>query len=396
MSLIENIKMAISSLLSHKLRSILTMLGIIIGVGSVIAIVAIAQGGEEMLKSQISGPGNTIELLYMPPEEELGNLESVLMSPFSQEDINIIESLPEVANVVATSSRFGNIRHKEDTVDASITGITQTYIEVIGLEVASGRNILSTDFLGAQRTAIISSSLQEELFNGEDLLGEIIFVNSHPIEIVGVLDKPTGFLNGGINEIYIPLNTWRNIFGSNNYSQVTIQANNSEDLQNAGIKAADQLNQLHRTEESYQIINMEEMATGIGQVTNVMTILIGSIAAISLFVGGIGVMNIMLVSVTERTREIGVRMSLGATRVQIQIQFLIEAITLTLIGGAIGIFIGSGSAAIVSYFTGWPSLISWHAVFGGLLFSVVIGVIFGVLPANKASGLDPIECLRHE
>ncbi|RKQ28205.1 ABC transporter permease [Oceanobacillus halophilus] len=396
MSILENIKIALSSLLTHKMRSILTMLGIIIGVGSVIAIVAIGQGGEAMLKSQLVGSGNTIELLYTPSEEEMQRDPNLLMSPFTQEDISDIETIPEVTNVVATSSEFGSIRYQENILEAYITGINQTYLDVNELDVASGRNLLSADFLGGSRTAVVSDSFGEELFDGDDPLGKVIRIQSQPVEIVGVLEKPTGFLSFGSNEVYIPWNTWRNTFNSEHIGQVTLQAETAEDLEEAGTKAADMLNRIHGTEEAYHVLNMEEIAAGIGQVTRIMTIIIGSIAGVSLLVGGIGVMNIMLVSVTERTREIGVRMSLGATRGQILVQFLIESVTLTLIGGTIGILLGGGVANIVSHFAGWPSLVSFPVIIGGLLFSMIIGIVFGILPANKASSLDPIESLRYE
>jgi len=397
LSVAENMKMALSSLLAHKLRSILTMIGIIIGVGSVITVVAIGQGGEAMLKSQIVGAGNTIELLYMPSDEEMkANPNALMMAPFTQEDLHAVEKIPEVTKVVATSSEYGNVRVREDTLEASITGINQAYLDVNGLKVDTGRNLLAADFLGGRRVAVVSSSFREELFEGEDPLGKVIFVRSQPVEIVGVLEQPTGLFAFGANEVYLPWNTWRTIYASNELSQVTLQTENAEDLQEAGQKAADLLNRLHNTEEAYQVINMEEIAAGVGQVTRIMTIIISSIAGVSLLVGGIGVMNIMLVSVTERTREIGVRMSLGATRGQILLQFLIEAVTLTLIGGGIGILLGWGTSSIVSHFAGWPALVSWPVIVGGLLFSMIIGVIFGILPANKASKLDPIASLRYE
>lgn len=397
MNVIENIKMALSSLRAHKMRSILTMLGIIIGVGSVIAVVAIGQGGEAMLKSQIVGEGNTIELFYMPSEEELqANPNAWLVNPFTSEDIQALEKIPEVSSVVALSSEFANARYREDVIDASITGINQAYLDVNGLDVEQGRSFLPADLLAGQRVAVVSHSFQEELFDGKSPLGHIIYIFSQPVEVVGVLEEPTGIFSFGANEVYLPWKTWRTIFGKSEYSQVMLQAENADDLQVAGEKAADLLNRMHDTDEAYQVMNMEEIAAGIGQITTIMTIIIGSIAGVSLLVGGIGVMNIMLVSVTERTREIGIRMSVGATRGQILFQFLVESVTLTLIGGLIGMLLGGGAASLVSYFAGWPPLISLPVIIGGVLFSMIIGVVFGILPANKASRLDPIESLRYE
>lgn len=397
MNVMENVKMALSSLRAHKMRSILTMLGIIIGVGSVIAVVAIGQGGEAMLKSQIVGEGNTIELYYMPSDEELqANPNAWLINPFTSEDIQALEEIPEVSNVVALSSEFTNARYREDALETSVTGINQAYLEVNRLKVEQGRSFLSSDFLAGQRVAVVSHSFQEELFDGESPLGQVLYIHSQPVEVVGVLEEPTGIFAFGANEVYLPWKTWRTVFGQSEYSQVMLQTESTEDLQVAGEKAADLLNRMHGTDEAYQVINMEEIAAGIGQITTVMTVIIGSIAGVSLLVGGIGVMNIMLVSVTERTREIGIRMSVGATRGQILFQFLVESVTLTLIGGIIGILLGGGAASLVSYFAGWPSLVSFPVIVGGVLFSMVIGVVFGILPANKASRLDPIESLRYE
>lgn len=397
MSVYENIRMAIASLRAHKLRSILTMLGIIIGVASVIAVVAIGQAGEAMLKSQIVGETNTTELLYVPAEEELmANPNGWMEDPFTEEDIKLIEEIPEVKRVVASSSESSMVRHREESMDAFVNGITQAYLEMNQLDIGEGRGLLGADFLGGSRTAIISSSLKEELFGTKDVLGEVIYIASQPVEIVGVLPKETGFLAFDSNEIYLPWKTWQNVFMKSKYSQVTIEAETPEELQIAGTKAADLLNRIHEKDKAYQVLNLEELSDGIGQISNIMTIVIGSIAGISLLIGGIGVMNIMLVSVTERTREIGIRMSLGATPGQILFQFLVESVTLTLIGGAIGVAIGIVTAGIVAYTAGWPSLISWQVILGGLLFSMVIGVIFGILPANKAAKLDPIESLRYE
>lgn len=397
MSVWESVRIAFSSIRAHKMRSLLTMLGIIIGVGSVIVVVAIGQGGEEMLKSQLTGPGNTIEVMYQPSEEEIQSNPNIFLEPpFTQEDIRLLQGIPEVEQVVTASSEFGNVRFREETLEASITGVNEAYFNLNELNVEDGRAFTSADFLGGRRVALVGASVEEELFGEDKAVGEIIRIGVQPVEIVGVLEKPTGVFALGANEVYVPWNTWRTIYGKSDISQVTLQAKDAESLQIAGEKAADLLNRAHQTEDSYQVFNMEALAEGIGQITGIMTAIIGSIAGISLLVGGIGVMNIMLVSVTERTREIGIRMAVGATRGQVMFQFLVESMTLTLIGGTIGILLGWGAASLVSLFAGWPSLVSWYVVVGAVLFSMLIGVIFGLLPANKASRLDPIESLRYE
>ncbi|MEI3613368.1 ABC transporter permease [Pseudogracilibacillus sp. SO30301A] len=399
MSILENIKMAFASLRAHKMRSILTMLGIIIGVGSVIAVVAIGQGGEAVLKSQFAGESNTIGLFYMPSDAEIESNSSALFEDaFTQEDIQAIEAIPEVEKVVATSTETSTVRYQQETTDGMIMGINQAYLDVQGLEIAEGRNLMAADFLSGARVAVVSDKFQEELFEEEDekLLGKVVYIGGQPVEIVGVMESEGGIFSLGSNTAYLPMKTWQSVFARTSITEVAIKAVGTDELQEAGEKAATLLNQMHDEEDAYQILNMEEIAEGIGQITRIMTIIISSIAGVSLLVGGIGVMNIMLVSVTERTREIGVRMSLGATRGQILFQFLIEAITLTLMGGIIGMLLGSGTALAVSHFAGWPPLVSLPVIIGGILFSMFIGIIFGLLPANKASRLDPIESLRYE
>lgn len=389
--------MALHSLTAHKMRSILTMLGIIIGVGSVIIVVAIGQGGEAMLKSEIIGSGNTIELMYQPSDEEVvSNPNTYYESAFSQEDLRVLEGIPGVKQVVASSSEFSSIRYREDAVDSSVTGINNAYLDVNELNVKEGRNFTAADFLSGARVAVISYTMQEEMFDGKSSIGEVIRIGSQPVKIIGVLEKETGLLAFGLVQAYLPFNTWKMIFGKTDVTQITLQAESEEELNAIGKKATSKLNTLHNTEDAYQVINMEEIAQGVGQITRIMTLIIGSIAGISLVVGGIGVMNIMLVSVTERTREIGIRMAIGATKKQILVQFLIESITLTLIGGLLGILLGWGVVTLVSFFAGLPGLISWQVVLGGVLFSMIIGIIFGILPASKAARLNPIESLRYE
>ena len=397
MSIVENFVMALSSLKAHKMRSMLTMLGIIIGVSAVIIVVAIGQGGEAMLKSEIVGPGNTVELFYQPSDEEIqSNPNIIYEAAFNQEDIRVLENLSGVKRVVASSSEVSKVNYKQETADGSVVGINDAYLDLNDLDVASGRSFTSADFLGGARVAFASHTLQEELFDGKSPIGEVIRIGTQPVEIIGVLEKSTGLLAFDTVQVYMPFNTWKTVFGKNDVTSILLQAENTDQLNATGKKAAAKLNSIHNTEESYQVINMEEIAQAIGQITRIMTLIIGSVAGISLVVGGIGVMNIMLVSVTERTREIGIRLALGATRRQILTQFLIESITLTLIGGVLGIFLGWIVVTLISLFAGLPSLISWQVVLGGVVFSMTIGIVFGILPANKASKMNPIESLRYE
>ncbi|WP_010174491.1 ABC transporter permease [Bacillus coahuilensis] len=397
MNLIENVKMAFSSVLAHKMRSILTMLGIIIGVASVIVVVAIGQGGEQMIKSTIVGEGNTIEVMYQPSEEELqSNPNAYFLDAFTQEDINALKEIEGVKHVVGMTTSFESSRYKEEQFDLTLYAINDAYLRVNDLDFVEGRNLTSADFLGGRRVGVISAEIKKEYFPNSSPIGEIIWVGKEPMEVIGVLEEPTGLLAFGANEMYLPFSTYRQAFGQNNFNQVTIQTETADDLQVVGEEATALLNRLHNTEDSYQVFNLEELADSIGQITTIMTSIIGSIAGVSLLVGGIGVMNIMLVSVTERTREIGIRKALGATRQQILTQFLIESMTLTLIGGLLGILLGAVAANLVSFFADWPSLISWVVVVGAVVFSMVIGIVFGMLPANKAAKLDPIDALRYE
>ncbi|MBA4496490.1 ABC transporter permease [Paenactinomyces guangxiensis] len=397
MTIWENIKMATDSIFAHKLRSILTMLGIIIGVASVIIIVAIGQGGTAQLTEAFAGSSNTVNL--MPKRDENAAFFIPEENVFTQKDLDDLKQISEVKSVIASSFDMANIQYRDKKTGGTfVFGVnSNVFLETSGLKVRQGRIFQSGDFHSSSGGAILSDSVAKKLFPDKDPIGEIIRVKSQPVRVIGVLQKPEG-LQGLVetSEIYLPSQTWRTVFGSMKIDQVVLQVKEAGLMESAGKKAVDILNRNHNKDDGYEVQNIEQLTQGIKQVANIMTIVIGSIGGISLLVGGIGVMNIMLVSVTERTREIGIRKAMGATRGNILMQFLVESVTLSVIGGGIGILIGAGVSGVLKAMDVWPATVSIPVAIGGVLFSMLFGIVFGILPANKAARLNPIECLRYE
>lgn len=397
----ESMKMAFSSILAHKLRSLLTMIGIMIGVGSVIAVVAIGQGGEAALKSQFVGKGNnTIEIHYQIDEDLIMNMDpAAFYEPrFQERDIYELEKIPEISRVIYSNTDFQPVFYRDKDSQGQLTGVTHGFTDLRSITILEGRNLTASDLDGARKVAIISEETKNKLFEGENPIGEMIEVKNTPFKVVGVFKENSGgMFNFGMEETIVPISLWPMMYGKLEIQSLTIKAKDGDSIEIAGEKAVDLLNGKNEfTDGRYEVMNFKQIQEAISSVTSITTAIIAGIASISLLVGGIGVMNIMLVSVTERTREIGIRKALGATRKMILIQFLIESMTLTLIGGAVGIALGTGGAFIVSYFAKWPPLVSFPVVLGGVLFSMVIGIVFGILPANKAAKMDPIEALRYE
>ncbi|MCU4992719.1 ABC transporter permease [Bacillus cereus] len=397
MSLLDSIKIALSSILAHKLRSALTMLGIIIGVGSIITVVAIGQGGEMSLKSEFSGSGNnTVPIQF---KEDMNEPLSMGERPtITDEDLFEIKKIPEIKHVIATNSSMEPLNLNEKKDMASVIGLDSEYFAVNQIKVKKGRALNKFDVEQGSNVVMISTDVKDIFYPKENPVGKIIEIKGQPLQVIGIYKSDNGFMGMSIPELLIPISIWPTIYGKSEIQNIVVQAETPDQLEGAGKKAVDVLNNRKANDISgkYEIMDLKKLQEGLSQLTKIMTMVISGVAGISLVVGGIGVMNIMLVSVTERTREIGVRKALGATRSKILLQFLIEAVMLTLLGGLIGIALGYSGAYIVSKIAGWPPLVSWEVVVGGVLFSMTLGIIFGLIPANKAAKLDPIESLRYE
>jgi len=401
-------KISFRAIRVNKMRSGLTMLGIIIGVGSVIAMLSIGTGASEKLKQQISSIGSNL-LLILPGSSTSGGIR---MGMGSQATLTtgdadaILQEIPRVKNVAPVLNGTAQIVYGNQNWSTGVFGTTPGFIEVRDWPVTSGRNMSETDIRSATKVAILGQTVASNLFGSIDPVGKTIRIKKVPFTVIGVLEERGQSIQGSDQDdvIYIPISTaQKRIFGTTIPGMVrtiTVQAETAEDLPFLEQEITSLLRQRHRlgpkAENDFNVMNLTQIMQMAEQSSRIMTLLLGAIASVSLLVGGIGIMNIMLVSVTERTREIGIRMAIGAKTWDIRLQFIIESLTLSLLGGSIGIALGIGGSKLLSSIADWPTTVSVFSVILAFSFSAFVGLFFGFYPAYKASLLNPIDALRYE
>ncbi|MBX2992248.1 MAG: ABC transporter permease [Bacteroidetes bacterium] len=405
MNFLETLRIALDSLLRQKTRALLTMLGIIIGVGAVISMVAVGQGAQSAVESQIASLGTNV-LIIFPGSSMQGGVRggAGTRSSLTLGDVEAIrEQCPSVA-LVSPNTRTGRqLVAGNLNWGSSIQGGSPAFFQIRDWQLASGEFFTEQDERGATKVCVLGQTVVQNLFPGQDAVGQIIRIGNMPFIVTGTL-MPKGQNTWGQDQddiVIAPFSTvQKKIQGIDHVSSILVSAVSKEMIPTAQQEVTTLLRARHKIqpwdEDDFTIRNQSEIANAATATSSIMTMLLGSIASVSLIVGGIGIMNIMLVSVTERTREIGIRMSIGARRRDILQQFLTEAMMLSIAGGLVGIGLGLASSNLISKFAGWPIFVSPDAVGLAFLFSAFVGIFFGYYPARKAAQLSPIDALRYE
>ena len=402
----EIIRVALGALRANKLRSLLTMLGIVIGVAAVIAVVALGTGAQSAVKERISSLGTTL-LTVMPGQQRgMGGVSFDQSMKLTMDDAAALEErAPSLTAVQPEMTSRLQVQYLNQNTNTSVVGTTANYLPVRKYELQAGRMFTTAEDMGRQRVAVLGPAVLEAfgINSPEAIVGENVRIRGIQFTVVGVLKSKGQAMPWGNpdDQVLVPITTGRfRLFGSDRLRSISVLAESEEKIPDAMADVQRVLRREHRLAQGrpddFQIRSQADFLNTLGETTQVFTYLLSGIAAVSLLVGGIGIMNIMLVSVTERTREIGIRKALGATRANILLQFLIEAVVLCLLGGLVGALVGSGGATAMSKFFNWNTIISPAAILASFVFSAVVGVVFGVWPARRAAGLDPIVALRYE
>lgn len=383
------------SIWANKLRSGLTMLGIIIGVAAVILVVSIGQGGKEQLLKELEKIGSNLFVVYTMSvsNETIGPDERITLDDSQA----ILDQVPTVKAVAPSAYEYAEAETRKEKKQVLVIGTTADYAEVRNVPLGQGHFFSDLDSRSARRVVVIDERLAEDLFGRTNPIGQKMMLKKVPLLVVGVVKNEEGmFVGSNRSQVFIPISLWQNLFNSARVDQLEISAVSKDQVKESMDKTLKLLHRRHKNTDRYRAFSLEQEMEAANQAMGIMATIIGAIAGISLVVGGIGVMNIMLVSVTERTREIGVRMALGARRKDVLTQFLIEAVVISMVGGIIGMILGLGGSALLALALKLPPMLSWSPVLLAFTFSAAIGIFFGIYPANKAAKLDPIEALRYE
>lgn len=417
--MIENIRLSFQGIWSHKMRSFLTMLGIIIGIASIISIVSTIKGTNEQIKKNLIGSGtNTVQIQLYQGDYQYEMLYNGLPDGIPVRDETTMEKIKSVKNVedaafyTSRSDYNNSVYYGNNGISGSqVFGVDNRYFTTNGLVLKSGRTFVDSDFTDFHAAAIIDADTADSLFDGENPIGKTIEISSIPFTVVGIVDEDSKFepvinsideyytyySNSSASRIFVPSSMWPALYSFDEPQNVAIRVSNTEAMTDAGKAVAEIMNtNVTNSEIKYQAQDLLKQAQDLQDLSSSTNSQLIWIASISLLVGGIGVMNIMLVSVTERTREIGLKKAIGAKKSRILWQFLTEAAVLTSLGGIVGVGAGIGLAEIISRVTSAPVAISVPSIIIAVVFSMVIGIIFGLLPSFKAANLNPIDALRHE
>ena len=389
MNWVQTWKMAFASTFSNKMRSFLTMLGIIIGVLAVTLLVSVVQGATGQVTSQIASMGSN--LLTVSVTDTRANLY------LTMDDLAALQGKDGVALTAPLVTTSAEVAGDGESQSATVQGVTPNYFTITDLNVQTGRLLGQTDIDNRTHVALIGVDLAEELFDAGNVVGQTITIADRTFTIVGLLEEQGSSLTGSQDErVLIPFTTAQRMTQNTQMTAFYASAESSDTVAQAESTLNRFMYAALGDEDAYTIYNQSALLDAMDEVLGTMSLLLGGIAGISLLVGGIGIMNIMLVSVTERTREIGIRKAIGAQRWDILVQFLIEAIVLSLLGGLIGLALGMAGAALLTTYMGMTIQVSLGVAAIAIGFSVLVGVVFGVYPAAKASRLHPIEALRYE
>jgi putative ABC transport system permease protein len=407
MNFLMIIRVAFRALVRNKMRAALTMLGIIIGVAAVIAMVSIGQGASASVQAQIESIGTNL-LFVSAGSQNVGGVRGGIgdngTNTLTVEDLEAIKrEVPSVSMVTPAINARSQLVAGNMNWNTSVQGVSEQYPEIRKWTVQSGEFFSDADVRTAARVIVVGQSVADNLFPGSDPIGQTLRVMNLPFRVVGVMARkgqdPQGRDQDDI--AFAPYTTvQKKVLGNTRVQIAYVSAVSQDATYTAQAQTTELLRQRHKLSASdandFTVRNMTDVAEAANETSKTMTILLACIAGVSLLVGGIGIMNIMLVSVTERTREIGIRMAIGARSSAVRTQFLIESIVLSLTGGTVGIILGIVFSLAIPAMLGWPTLVSTMAIVGSVLFSVAVGVFFGYYPARKAAALDPIDALRYE